>query len=64
MKNKSFLINNVMNPNPSIKDLKRLLGCVKAFQDICMIIDEEQDSKESKYDDIVYIVKKFGESYK
>ena len=52
MKNKSYLISKGMNPNPSLKELKRLLGCVKAFQDICMVIEADKDSKESKYNDI------------
>ena len=64
MKYKSYLISEGMNPNTSLKKLKRLVGCVKAFQDICMIIEANQDSKESKFDDIEYIVKKFGEEYK
>ena len=64
MNNKSYLISKGINPKPSLKELKRLLGCVKAFQDICMIIESDQDSKDSKYDDIEYILKKFGEDYK
>ena len=63
MKNKSFLISQGYNPNPSLKELKRLLGCVKAFQQICEIVESDQDSDSSKYQDIKYIIEKFGKAY-
>lgn len=63
MKYKSYLISQGYNPNPSLKELKRLLGCVKAFQQICEVVESDQDNDISKYQDIKYIIEKFGKDY-